>query len=657
MSSREELINSYHGQKVLIDKISKGQFEKYNINEFLEYLKNITIFLEFPFAILMNDNKLLRYLYNLTKHDKKLENEFLEILRIAVKKLMFLESKYHINEFLPYFNINFENLKFEKIKMDDKEEFYYNIVQNLKNYDKIKQSFPSKHHDEMNINSMNVEIENADFDFSNLKKVQFQIFELKEDNFEEKLSQSKQYIYQFFSEKVNELTTAYMDLEDIKSFFQCNDINSNSNVDNEIKSVRNISKKVEKNKIDINNNDKSNKISIKDRKYFLLNEKLYQEEDLEIEFKNYHYPLNESLRKTLIKCINALLNQNGGRIFIGINDSRVVKGVRLTSKDKDIFKNELVNLTQNFSPPCRTNKIKVVYIPIMNNEKKMEAISNLYITKIMIAKGDDNTLYSIYKDNFTSYMRLEGQNVILNCEEIRQYIIERSKLENNPNNNIFTDVEPLKPGEYNIMNSVNEKVVKNDKFNNYEDDNLIKEKEYEEKSMFNQNRNLNFYYEDDKNIDFNNNIISREKEKEKSKNFNINQKDDLYSHLYDKNFNNDSNKNNLDSKYYNKSNINSSIDKSNFKQDFSNVSANSDGNNGLFACKVTNIPLDKKLDDLLVFIDREKIVKMKELRDGNGKSKFGFITFSDIDQLKTLNYCIEEYNIRYKKDIQLIQKV
>lgn len=59
MSSREELINSYHGQKVLIDKISKGQFEKYNINEFLEYLKNITIFLEFPFAILMNDNKLI----------------------------------------------------------------------------------------------------------------------------------------------------------------------------------------------------------------------------------------------------------------------------------------------------------------------------------------------------------------------------------------------------------------------------------------------------------------------------------------------------------------------------------------------------------------------------------------------------------------------
>lgn len=289
----------------------------------------------------------------------------------------------------------------------------------------------------------------------------------------------------------------------------------------------------------------------------------------------------------------------------------------------------------------------------MNNEKKMEGISNLYITKIMIAKGDDNTLYSIYKDCFTSYMRLEGQNVILNCEEIRKYLIERSKLENNPNNNTFTDVEPLKPGEYNIMN--NEKVVKNDNFSNYEIDNLKRDKEYEEKSMLNQNRNLNFYYEDDNNINFNNNIIS--KEKENSKNFNLNKKDDPYSHLYEKNFNNDSNKNNLDSKYINKSNINSSIDKSNYKQDFSNISANSEVNNGLFACKVTNIPLDIKLDNLLVFIDREKIVKMKELRDGNGKSKFGFITFSDIDQLKTLNYCIEEYNIRYKKDIQLIQKV
>lgn len=70
----------------------------------------------------------------------------------------------------------------------------------------------------------------------------------------------------------------------------------------------------------------------KKRMYFLLNEKLGADESDSIEYKSYYFPFSDQIEKTLKKTICAFLNRRGGRIFIGIDDSQIVKGIKLTIK-------------------------------------------------------------------------------------------------------------------------------------------------------------------------------------------------------------------------------------------------------------------------------------------------------------------------------------
>ena len=83
------------------------------------------------------------------------------------------------------------------------------------------------------------------------------------------------------------------------------------------------------------NNQSQNYTLIKDRTFFILNEKLNEEENKQIEFKNYSYPLSEKLREVIIKQICGFINSEGGRIYFGINDFGKVTGISLQSKEKD----------------------------------------------------------------------------------------------------------------------------------------------------------------------------------------------------------------------------------------------------------------------------------------------------------------------------------
>ena len=139
------------------------------------------------------------------------------------------------------------------------------------------------------------------------------------------------------------------------------------------------------------NEDESKKlreIELKNRTSFYKNEYLVYGEDDLTEFKNYLYPFNEGQEKEIKRQYIGFLNSNGGRIYIGINDQRVVRGVVLTYKNCDIFRNTLVGFMNDFYPKCRLDKIKVYFIPIKNPFTK-KYINNLYVVKIIILTGDD----------------------------------------------------------------------------------------------------------------------------------------------------------------------------------------------------------------------------------------------------------------------------
>ena len=204
------------------------------------------------------------------------------------------------------------------------------------------------------------------------------------------------------------------------------------------------------NKSKINENDKANnnknclteeekqklrEIELRKRTSFYKDEYLAYGEDQSTEFKNYFYPLEPDQEKEIKRQYIGFLNSEGGRIYIGINDEKIVKGILLTYKNCDNYRNYLVGLSNDFYPKCRLDKIKVYFIPIKNSFNN-KFINNLYVVKIIILPGDRYSLYSITKKGgFISAIRKQSQVFNLDAEEITNLIIERNNLKREQENN------------------------------------------------------------------------------------------------------------------------------------------------------------------------------------------------------------------------------
>ena len=203
---------------------------------------------------------------------------------------------------------------------------------------------------------------------------------------------------------------------------------------------------------------KIKEIPLKDRTSFYKDEILAEGEDEFTEFKNYVFPLNEKQGEELKRQFCGFLNGQGGRLYLGINDQKVVKGVVLNYKRCDALRNLLVNYTYDFYPKCRLDKIKVFFIPI-KSMKDNSFINNLFVVKIIILQGEPYILYSMTNKGFNSAIRLQGQCANLTAEEIYNEITRRGALQHNfANNNIinndFKDPEP--EINYNVGNEIDE---------------------------------------------------------------------------------------------------------------------------------------------------------------------------------------------------------
>jgi hypothetical protein len=187
----------------------------------------------------------------------------------------------------------------------------------------------------------------------------------------------------------------------------------------------------------------------KERTSFYFDEFIHIDEGMSIEYKNYRWPLSSNLVDTLKQQICGFLNAQGGRIYIGITDEKIVKGTLLKRKKRDNVRNEIANFTYDFFPQCRTNKIEVVFLPVKN--KNYESfIENVWVIKIIVKQGDVDKLYSVTNRSYISYMRMPGQCVTLSAMEICEEIIRRKT---NPRVAIdekeFKDIQPEIPIENN----------------------------------------------------------------------------------------------------------------------------------------------------------------------------------------------------------------
>ena len=243
-----------------------------------------------------------------------------------------------------------------------------------------------------------------------------------------------------------------------------------------------------------NNLDMVKGIPLQKRTFFYIKEKLIYGEDMQIEYKNYSFPFTDKHKEQFKKQICAFLNSKGGRIFIGVTDDKVVNGILLNYHEKDKNTNEIVNLTYDFYPKCRTY-VDVSFIPIKNKDNKY--IKNLYVIKIIISQGETNQLYSYTSKGFMSYLRLKGQCIFLSAEEIKKELLRRDKYpEKQINPNEFKDPEPDNP-ELVIANKALEKQFKSMNLN----DKNISSFGYNKQQLNSNYNNIN-YENDDEDYEF-----------------------------------------------------------------------------------------------------------------------------------------------------------
>ena len=461
------LNSSFSNQKIFIDLIQKSINESLNQNEIYisllqklnKIIPDIIQQLGIPFCELLNEQRtILNYYYD----------------------LYFQSNSFHKNILLNFINIfNYEsienNLAYDYIeKLQNKAPNTCSLIKTQKRknktgienfYDEIISLFSNLR--------IRINIED-NFDDEILKYFESAIKE-KSENLKqfEKENKFPKATIEFFQEKIKNLECLFNDINKDKDKLKEHNNKFNKQL---IKNSLPMNTEINLNNSEFNIEEilkELRDIPLKNRTSFYKDEQLSEGEDEFTEFKNYYLPLTEEKGEELKRQFCAFLNNKGGRLYLGINDQKIVKGVILNYKKCDNLRNLLVNYTYDFYPKCRLDKIKVYFIPI-KSMKNNKFINDLYVVKIIVLQGDPNVLYSMTTKGFISAIRLQGQCANLTAEEITKEIIRRGKLSETKKsinlyyaNNQFNDPEPEKnyENEHENTESIDSSgdIIKNDK--------------------------------------------------------------------------------------------------------------------------------------------------------------------------------------------------
>ena len=377
-------------------------------NNFIVVLPSIIKILGIPFAHnILNTN----FLYNLigwffdnakmsTKIEEKIKNIFdayMDIFRFVVSN----DKLNNIRESLTDFNLiqKKEEIKDKDAKDDEIiYENYYALLNGLKTLKEIGLDKEKVVELEKKYDTLKKEIKT--YKYKNERKAENGL-EKNQINYKAEI--------EFFEGLLKDLDNYFKDLNKSKL-----KINDNNFIDyNEIN--------LEKNKIEENIPPLP---PLHERTSLYLDEKLKERRNEFIEFKSYSFPLTKEYMEDIRRQICGFLNSRGGRLYIGINGENKVKGVALNSKARDNTRNSIVNLTHDFYPNCRLDKVTVDFIPV-KDRKTNKFINRRYVVKIKVLPGDPGLLYSMTTVGYNSTIRKNIQVYELNSTEIYKEIIDR----------------------------------------------------------------------------------------------------------------------------------------------------------------------------------------------------------------------------------------
>ena len=415
--------------------------------------------------LLFNNTQIMNYYYGNIMEDDKVKEILIKIIKVFNFASTYKNPSDILKDFLKNKNIKLRQAQANKRKEINDIESLYNELSIIVNSTK--------------------EVKNEEKQ-SIINEKMNKINEIEKRNIYPKAT------IEYFKEKINSLFTVKEEQKDVL------DAKQNQEQNGDIQSSDNTQIKIHPN-IDYNliyeELKQLRKIPLKNRTFFYKNENLIEGEDEFTEFKNYFYPLDEEQEKEIKRQYCGFLNSNGGRIYIGIKDQKIVTGIELTYKDQDLFRNSLVLYGSEFYPRCRLDKIKVYFIPIKNMLTK-QFINNYYVVKIIILPGNPFKLYSMTYKGFNSAKRLQGQSVNLTSDEIEKEIVERALLklnapfQLNTNYDEFNDPKPEINMDY-IDKKENEKENEKEKEKNI-DGPMKNPKNNNNINSNNKNKNNNF---------------------------------------------------------------------------------------------------------------------------------------------------------------------
>lgn len=453
----------------VINRVSSGSEAASLILEKLDFfLLSIIRELGLPFCdLIKNNNEILNYYINtfIKTKSEPIKKILITIINVFNYKSSSNISSYSFDKIIsiltPYDNDIKQISYYKRDKKTEIEDIYdtINIIYtNIDNYQKASTGILGGiEQPEENLNSANLNVQQIKQCINDIKM---------------KISNNKN-VYnnstiEFFNEKINDIEESF----NVLNINMANPINKVDGDSTEINTDINTDINTEHTEINMEEHKKMKIIELKNRTFLYKDEELIEGEDQYIEFKNYNYPFNQDIKDEIKRQYCGFLNSHGGRIYIGINDLRIVKGIHLDYKKRDLVRNELINYTYDFYPKCRLNKINVYFIPIKSRQNNNN-IKNLYVINIIILPGEPYNLYSMTnKSGYISAIRLPGQCVNLTAEEIHNEILKRGGL--------------LK----NCISSANNNNSKNKYYNNKE----YNDKEYNDKDCDgNINNNISTY--------------------------------------------------------------------------------------------------------------------------------------------------------------------
>ena len=406
---KETLSNNLNFQKNFILNLNNIiEFISSGINDLIplfesikKILPELISYLGIPFCDILNETNIINYYFNTYINTKEIEikNIFISFIQV----FNFLSTDKTLGDLLiqqfSNYNINFQEISNNKRKIKSPLEDIY---------------------DTLNTTYRNSSLESK-------TKIKKELSEKIKD-LETKKSCPASAI-QYLKEKIVSIDNniRIIDMNNIKNANVFNSINNyiNNFTTNNFFKMKNIYK----NNIIINEEiNKVKNIPLKDREFLYKDEELIDEENEYTEFKQYSYPFSQEKIDEIKRQYCGFLNSHGGRIYIGINDYRIVKGIYLDRKAYECIKNDLINYSKDFYPNCKIEKINVYFLPV-KFMKTNKIIKNLYVIKIIVMPGEPYNLYSLNnKDGYISALRLPGQCINLTAEEIYSELMKRTNL-------------------------------------------------------------------------------------------------------------------------------------------------------------------------------------------------------------------------------------